>query len=310
MLYLFAGIARDGDIRSHLQNLCTSQQVILSLQEFDLVRSPEHDLSSVELWNSLFTKIQSGAFDVIILSPPCSTFSRARHRFSGAFGPPPLRSHAHLLGFPWLRDDDSRRVRQANFFVQQCFRAMQLQQQQGLYFLLEHPEDLGRVASGERPASIWSFQETLDICAKGDVACWGLHQCFFGAATSKPTRLLSNLPAALQFGVSLPAFDSGGQYTGPLQQCPHAHDRRACGYANGAWNSAATAAYPSDFSEFLARLCFSSVAETRAVAHSDTVPAELPSSAEAFASESLAAGAFDRCSIQVLFDLLPKTPTP
>ena len=34
---------------------------------------------------------------------------------------------------------------------------------------------------------------------------------------------------------------------------------------------------------------------------------ELPSSAEAFASESLAAGTFDRCSIQVLFDLLPKT---
>ena len=214
MLYLFAGIARDGDIRSHLQKICASQQLVLTMHEFDLVRGPDQDLSSTVLWDNLFKMIQTGVFDVLILSPPCSTFSRARHRYSGTFGPRPLRSHAHLLGFPWLRDADNRRVEQANFFIRQSFKAARLQQQQGLYFILEHPEDLGRVSSGERPASIWAFDEILEMCAGGDIACWGVHQCFFGAATSKPTRLLSNLPAALRFGVSLPVFDDDGRYLG------------------------------------------------------------------------------------------------
>ena len=98
--------------------------------------------------------------------------------------------------------------------IQQSLKAARLQQQQGLYFILEHPEDLGRVSSGERPASIWAFDEILEMCAGGDIACWGVHQCFFGAATSKPTRLLSNLPAALRFGVSLPVFDDDGRYLG------------------------------------------------------------------------------------------------
>ena len=307
MLYLFAGIARDGDIRSHLQKICASQQLVLTMHEFDLVRGPDQDLTSTVLWDNLFKMIQIGVFDVLILSPPCSTFSRARHRYSGTFGPRPLRSHAHLLGFPWLRDADNRRVEQANFFVRQSFKAARLQQQQGLYFILEHPEDLGRVSSGERPASIWAFDEILEMCAGGDIACWGVHQCFFGAATSKPTRLLSNLPAALRFGVSLPVFDDDGRYLGPLQKCPHAHDQSACGYTDGAWRSTAAAAYPSEFSEFLARLCFSSVHEIQAVAGSDRVPAGLPSSAEAFAAECLTTGTFDRAAVQLLFELLPKT---
>ena len=79
------------------------------------------------------------------------------------------------------------------------------------------------------------------------------------------------------------------------------------GYADGAWSSTATAAYPSEFSEFLARLCFSSVREIQAVAGSDRIPADLPSSAEAFAAECLTTGTFDRAAVQVLFELLPKT---
>ena len=182
------------------RKICASQQLVLTMHEFDLVRGPDQDLSSTVLWDIPFQKIQTGSFDVLIRSP------LLLYRFrglgivtTGTFGPRPLRSHAHLLGFLWLRDADYKRVEQANFFVQQSFTAARLQQQQGLYFILEHSEDLGRVSSGERPASIWAFDEILEMCAGGDIACWGVHQCFFGAATSKPTRLLSNLPAALCF---------------------------------------------------------------------------------------------------------------
>ena len=60
MLYLFAGIARDGDIRSHLQKICASQQLVLTMHEFDLVRGPDQDLSSTVLWDNLFKMIQTG----------------------------------------------------------------------------------------------------------------------------------------------------------------------------------------------------------------------------------------------------------
>ncbi|CAE7578400.1 gcs-1 [Symbiodinium sp. CCMP2592] len=190
---------------------------------------------------------------------------------------------------------------------ERLFKAIRLQRQQGLYFILEHPEDLGRVPSGERPASIWSFDEVRQICAGGDVSCWALHQCLFGAMSCKPTRLLSNLPGALNFGIRMPCFNDDGDYVGPLLRCPHSHADRACGFQDGTWKSAATAAYPSEFAAFFARLSLSVVPELRAVADSDLIPANIPSSAEAFATECIARGSFDRASVQILFDLLPKT---
>ncbi|CAE7321022.1 unnamed protein product [Symbiodinium sp. CCMP2592] len=188
-----------------------------------------------------------------------------------------------------------------------ALHAIRLQRQQGLYFILEHPEDLGRVPSGERPASIWSFDEVRQICAGGDVSCWALHQCLFGAMSCKPTRLLSNLPGALNFGIQMPCFNDDGDYVGPLLRCPHSHADRACGFQDGTWKSAATAAYPSEFAAFFARLSLSVMPELRAVADSDLIPANIPSSAEAFATECIARGSFDRASVQILFDLLPKT---
>ncbi|CAE7517036.1 nmd3 [Symbiodinium sp. CCMP2592] len=185
--------------------------------------------------------------------------------------------------------------------------ALHVAGQQGLYFILEHPEDLGRVPSGERPASIWSFDGVRQICAGGEVSCWALHQCLFGAMSCKPTRLLSNLPGALNFGIQMPCFNDDGDYVGPLLRCPHTHADRACGFQDGTWKSAATAAYPSEFAAFIARLSLSVVPELRAVADSDLIPANIPSSAEAFATECITRGSFDRASVQILFDLLPKT---
>ncbi|CAE7363322.1 unnamed protein product [Symbiodinium sp. CCMP2592] len=200
-----------------------------------------------------------------------------------------------------------RRTGFGSVFSRTFHLAIRLQRQQGLYFILEHPEDLGRVPSGERPASIWSFDEVRQICAGGDVSCWALHQCLFGAMSCKPTRLLSNLPGALNFGIQMPCFNDDGDYVGPLLRCPHSHADRACGFQDGTWKSAATAAYPSEFAAFFARLSLSVMPELRAVADSDLIPANIPSSAEAFATECIARGSFDRASVQILFDLLPKT---
>ncbi|CAE7252001.1 glyQS [Symbiodinium sp. CCMP2592] len=105
----------------------------------------------------------------------------------------------------------------------------------------------------------------------------------------------------------MPCFNDDGDYVGPLLRCPHSHADRACGFQDGTWKSAATAAYPSEFAAFFARLSLSVVPELRAVADSDLIPANIPSSAEAFATECITRGSFDRASVQILFDLLPKT---
>ncbi|CAE7323315.1 unnamed protein product [Symbiodinium sp. CCMP2592] len=105
----------------------------------------------------------------------------------------------------------------------------------------------------------------------------------------------------------MPRFNDDGDYVGPLLRCPHSHADRACGFQDGTWKSAATAAYPSEFAAFFARLSLSVVPELRAVADSDLIPANIPSSAEAFATECITRGSFDRASVQILFDLLPKT---
>eukprot|EP00973_Karenia_brevis_P090192 12401390-Karenia_brevis.AAC.1 len=54
-------------------------------------------------------------------------------------------------------------------------------------WLLEHPEDLGDTKTGS-PASIWQLQRVRDLQLKGSLIYSGvMHQCHFGAPTSKPT---------------------------------------------------------------------------------------------------------------------------
>jgi len=79
-VYLFAGASRRGDIRQHLQRLA-KDQFHLELRELDLEQHHSHDLSKTKLWDDLYADIDQGKVDVLLWSPPCTTFSRARHHF-------------------------------------------------------------------------------------------------------------------------------------------------------------------------------------------------------------------------------------
>ena len=96
MLYLFSGPSHDGhdgDVHGWLQRLATERGFQLSMAEFDAVRDPPTDLSVPGFWDPLFSEIKAGSWDVLILSPPGSTFSRARNRHDGRNGPRPVRDH-------------------------------------------------------------------------------------------------------------------------------------------------------------------------------------------------------------------------
>eukprot|EP00435_Cladocopium_sp_Y103_P018494 s3398_g4.t1 len=164
VMYLFAGKRRHSDVAAYLRQAEAAGKIRLILKEFDIERSPDHDLSDASLWKEIFETLEEGNW-VVIVSPPCNTFSRARFQFRQHPGPKPLRTKAWPRGFPWLGNVHKKLVAEANFFVEQCLRACDCAASVGGWFLLEHPEDLGLV-EGEHPGSIWQWPEVLELIPK------------------------------------------------------------------------------------------------------------------------------------------------
>ena len=154
MIYLFAGKRRHSDIGSILQRSADSGKIKLSFLEFDIERSPDHDLSSEHLWTQIHDLLKEGY--ILIVSPPCNTFSRARFQWQRHPGPRPLRNVNWPKGFPWLSAKNKSIVEEANGFILRCVEACIQCHSFGGKFLWEHPEDLGSV-NGEFPASIWQL---------------------------------------------------------------------------------------------------------------------------------------------------------
>ena len=250
-MYAFAGPQRKGDIAQYLHELLPR----VDLVEVDIVRGEEFDLLDGKAWDHIFGLVRVPD-TVFLASPPCHTFSRARHRKPG---PPPLRSKLYPRGFPWLNNRNAAEVQASNFLIDQCLHAAALAVTAGNQFLLEHPEDLGLAPDGLIPASIWSWPELLDLLVSTPTVCFALFQCHFGAHFAKPTRLLTNLRAFLQNPpkyASLPSFDASHRYTGPLpRQCPHGDSHGPLigkDAQTHAWRTAPSAAYPPAMCRWLA----------------------------------------------------------
>ena len=115
VLYLFAGPKRKGDMRDHLSRAGRARNLDVQTIEYDVLRHRRQDLTKVALRRTIRTQVEQGKFDMVMASPPCGTFSRARKRDSG---PPPLRSEKYPRGLPWLNGKAAASVAQANGFVE------------------------------------------------------------------------------------------------------------------------------------------------------------------------------------------------
>lgn len=123
MLYLFSGAPRKADIREYLQNLADEQGFKLDMREVDIERGEHDDLTKSSIWNSILQEIKSGKYQVVVLSPPCGTWSRVRFQWLTSPGPKPVRNWHHPWGFPWLSNKQMEQVSQANLFVTQTLEA-------------------------------------------------------------------------------------------------------------------------------------------------------------------------------------------
>ena len=258
VMYLFAGKRRQSDVGSILRSLEEKGHFHLILEEIDIERGPGHDLRDERLWESIHAKLQEGDW-FLIVSPPCNTFSRARHQYRKFPGPRPLRNRTWPKGFPWLNTHNKQIVQEANDFMQHCLDACLTSADSGGRYLLEHPEDLGEV-QGEHPGSVWQWEELHNLLSATNASCFAIHQCQFGALYPKPTRLLTNVKvvdARCAFG--LPKFDKNSRYTGPLSRnCGHKHKHKLIGKTQESWNTSPSAAYPPQLCQFIVDLILDS----------------------------------------------------
>ena len=156
-----------------------------------------------------------GHFQVIVASPPCSTFSRAR--WANRQGPRPLRSAAYPRGFLRLTASRRKELTTANGLVDFAVELLTIQKEQGRYGLLEHPEDLGRHGEGGTPGSIWRWEVTKQLMDGDNWVSGSLRQSDWGRPYAKPTRLAGNLPGLDKIlALGEPRFDDQGWYQGPL----------------------------------------------------------------------------------------------
>ena len=90
VLYLFSGVDRRASTADFLMALCQKEGVGMKFFDVDIhVGGSTHDLLDDENQEEYLARMLAGNIDVIILSPPCGSWSRANR--TNNKGPPPRR---------------------------------------------------------------------------------------------------------------------------------------------------------------------------------------------------------------------------
>ena len=139
---------------------------------------PPFDVVDVDLWQFIMQLILLGAIWFAHFGTPCNTYSAARKEGDG--GPPPLRSAEFPDGLPGLADDHQHQVFLGNLFRDRTCEACFALALMGFHFSVENP--LGSL--------IWATPKVKELLLWSRGLFVDLDQCFFGAPSKKPTRLL------------------------------------------------------------------------------------------------------------------------
>ena len=262
MLYLFCGKPRKADVKHYLQEFGLEHEFSLHVTEVDVERQASDDLLNSQLWDKIFQELEAGLWNVVVMSPPCNTFSRVRFNWKTSPGPRPLRNFNWPRGFPWLTGSNLQLAQDHNYLVDQTIATAHKCFQCNADFLIEHPEDLG-ACHGEWPAGIWQWETLQQLQQATKATTWAVFQCHFDAPSPKPTRFLSTLKPCQELPYATwPVFDKERQYLGPLPTfCGHStHAKRLLGQLpNGKWATEGSAAYPPALCKYLAELIASRV---------------------------------------------------
>eukprot|EP00435_Cladocopium_sp_Y103_P030315 s433_g7.t1 len=245
VLYVFSGRKRKNSVGGYLRRLSKKHGISVEVVELDIQRNRRDDFSLQHVQKRWLQRITQGEFFAVIVTPPCSTFSRAT--WANDRGPHPVRSLMHPRGFPWNSRASAEKAELGNLLGDFSFEAMRRQAQHTDHVgMMEQPEDLGRTEHdripGQQPASMWQFPQFQQALQEGLRTCV-FSQLDFGSESVKPTRLLLKLkgPLPAEMIEDVPHFDDDGYYTGPL---PPREGASLIGRQDGAFRTAAAAAWP------------------------------------------------------------------
>lgn len=255
MLYVFAGLKRKNSVADYLRRFSREFHIRVEVQELDIQRCRRMDLTNPRIQKKWLQLVSAGTYFAVIVTPPCSTFSRAV--WANDEGPYPLRSIHWPRGFPWNSRQRREKAELGNILGDFSFEMMRRQiQHEKSWAAMEQPEDLGQVSNqrvpGHWPASLWQFpqhQALLDGCEK--LRSVVIAQVDFGSASVKPTRLLLKTEDLHpEMYVGLPKFDDQGWYLGPL---PKKSGVPLIGTEGANFKTAKAAAWPPQLCEWAAR---------------------------------------------------------
>ena len=247
VLYIFSGKSRKGSVSHWCSKLAKLRSKAVQVEMIDIKVKPHIDLTKKSNRDKLLEKMKQKRYDVLILSPPCSTFSRAP--WSNRKGPRPVRSFVKPRGLARLSWTEFEAIAQAL--------------DTGSHMILfENPEDLGALQSGpyegQRPASMWQDEIFRNLVQSEAVKTVSFYQQDFGTEYLKPTRLLlKGFDFHDSFAVGLPQFDAQGYYLGPLQK--RTASKQLIGQQHSKFNTSGTEQWPSDFCEWVAQQIFKHV---------------------------------------------------
>ena len=214
----------------------------------DIQVKPFLDLTKREIQQRLLNKVAAGTYFALILSPPCSTFSRVT--WANRRGPRPVRSYRFPRGMSRLTWTERKKAMWGNSMTDFSYEIFAKQMEHSGYMaLFENPEDLGAIKAGEhrgvRPASMWQWSQFQDLLRQHEVVTAAFYQQDFGTDYLKPTRLLlggfTDFPA--EFVLQEPSFDDQGYYAGPLKQRTSA--TQLVGWAGRAFATTGSEQWPS-----------------------------------------------------------------
>ena len=89
-MHLFAGPRREDDVQAFLEVEAEELGLNLLMVSVDLLVDPDRDLADPDTFSTIMSLVEEGLVDVVLGGPPCSTWSRVRHRYIPG-GPRPLR---------------------------------------------------------------------------------------------------------------------------------------------------------------------------------------------------------------------------
>ena len=225
------------------------------MEMVDIKVKPHVDLTLKSNRDRILGKIKLHKYDVIILSPPCSTFSRAP--WSNRKGPRPIRSFLKPKGFERLSWAERKKANWGNTLKDFTFEIILVALEAQVHMILfENPEDLGALQhgsyAGQRPASMWQDDRFHKMLSDGLVQTVAFYQQDFGTDYLKPTRLLlrgfDNHNSFLEGPAN---FDDQGFYSGPLQK--RVATKQLIGQQHSQFNTTGSEQWPTQFCEWVAQ---------------------------------------------------------